>query len=135
MTQQKSGEVACSAPAATSRDFVAEVHFQNPAISTEESTKQSWDYGLVFAHPDDGLQYRLILDSGGKWTLNLHTDGYDIENRDDTPLLDLSYQGSNSLKLAVVGEEAHLYINGTFIDTLDLTMFAGGGATTPRRWL
>jgi hypothetical protein len=129
LEQVKSGEVACSAPVAASSDFEAEVHFQNPMFPSQQSANQKWDYGIIFAHPNDGLEYRLVLDSAGKWTLNLHAEGYDIENRDSTSLLDVSTQGSNTLKIAISGDEAHLYINGAFIDTLDLTMFEQGGAS------
>ncbi len=127
MNHVQGGNVACSQPQATTGNFALEVKFQNPKPLLQPTPGTSWDYGVIFAHPNNDLQYRMILDSGGKWALNLHTDGYDISNSDTTPLIDRTEAGSNTLKLFVVDKSAQLFINDKFIDTLQLDMFEQGG--------
>jgi hypothetical protein len=116
-------QVACEDPHLILRDFIAEATFHNPTASDPLPSPPAWDYGFIFSNLDGETEYRLILDSGGSWTLNLHSSGFDISNRDSTPLLNLSTEGSNTLKLYVTGDTSYLYINGQYIDTLDLAMF------------
>jgi hypothetical protein len=80
----------------------------------------------TFSNTGEATEYRVILDSESAWTFNLHSSGYDISLRDTTNLLDLSDRGSNTLKLYVTGDTAQLYMNGHYIDTLDLVMLGLG---------
>jgi len=118
-------QIACESPRLILRDFIAEATFHNPTASDPLPSPPAWDYGFIFSNLDGETEYRIILDSGGSWTLNLHSSGLDISNRDSTSLLDLSTEGSNTLKLYVTNDNdtSHLYINGQYVDTLDLTMF------------
>ena len=119
----QASQIACESPRVTLRDFIAEATFHNPTASDPLPSPPAWDYGFIFSNLDGETEYRLILDADGTWTLNLHSSGFDISNRDTTPLLDLSTEGSNTLKLYVTGDTSHLYINGQYVDTLDLSMF------------
>lgn len=114
----QASQVACDFSRITLSDFIAEATFHNP-----ETPPPAWDYGIIFSNLEDESEHRLILDADGSWTLNLHSSGFDISNRDTTPLLDLSPTGSNTLKLFVADATGYLFINGHYIDTLDLTMF------------
>jgi hypothetical protein len=118
LEQTAASQVACDSSHITLSDFIAEATFHNPG-----PVSQPWDYGIIFSNLEDESEYRLVLDSGGSWTLNLHSTGFDISNRDTTPLLDLSPTGSNTLKLFVTDNIGDLYINSHYVDTLDLTMF------------
>jgi hypothetical protein len=118
LEQTERNQIACNPSHITLSDFIAEATFHNPG-----PTSQPWDYGIIFSNLEDESEYRLILDSGGSWTLNLHSTGFDISNRDTTPLLDLSPTGSNTLKLFVTDNIGDLYINSHYVDTHDLTMF------------
>lgn len=119
----QAAQIACESPRITLRDFIAEATFHNPTASDPLPSPPAWDYGLIFSNLDGETEYRLILDADGTWTLNLHGSAFDISNRDTTPLLDLSTEGSNTLKLYVTGDISHLYINGQYVDTLNLSMF------------
>ncbi|HET6314059.1 MAG TPA: hypothetical protein VFH60_09500 [Chloroflexia bacterium] len=125
LEQMEGDEVPCAAAGVNLRDFVAEVTFRNPQAAGAEADR-AWDYGLVFSNIGEGTEYRAILDSGGSWTFGLHSEDYDISISDATGLVDLSGAGSNTLKLFVTGDEAQLYVNGSYIDTFDLTMLALG---------
>jgi hypothetical protein len=118
LEQTAPSQAACDFSHTTLSDFIAEATFHNPGPAS-----QPWDYGIIFSNLEDESEYRLILDSDGSWTLNLHSSGFDISNRDTTPLLDLSPTASNTLKLFVTDNIGDLYINSHYVDTLDLTMF------------
>jgi hypothetical protein len=122
LTQGRSSEVPCQAVGVALRNFIAQVAFSNP----DDTPARPWDYGIVFSNIGEGTDYRLTLDSDSRWALNLHSEGYDITNRDHSDLIDLAPGGSNTLKLFVVGDSALLYINGQYVDTLDLIMFGLG---------
>lgn len=125
LERMEGDEVPCAAAGLNLREFVAEATFRNPQAARAEADR-AWDYGLVFSNIGEGTEYRAILDSGGSWTFGLHSDAYDISISDATGLMDLSGAGSNTLKLFVTGDEAQLYVNGSYIDTFDLTMLALG---------
>ena len=125
LEQTDANQVTCEPAEVALRDFVAEIRFHNPATGLSHS----WDYGIIFSNSGDDTDYRLILDSTGHWTLNLHSEGYDISNRDSTQMLALSKGGTNTLKLYVTGDTTLLYINGQYVDTLDLNMFGQGPAS------
>lgn len=127
LAQEAGDLVACDDAGVKLRNFVVEAKFRNPQAEPGEK----WDYGIVFLNLGGQTQYRLILDSDGRWTLNLHGSGFDIENRDTTDLLDLSQGGSNRLKLFLTGDTAQLYLNGKYVSTLDLDMWGGMGAASP----
>jgi hypothetical protein len=113
------------------RDFVAEATFRNPQDYGQEEGA-AWEYGLVFTNIGEHTEYRALVDSKGSWTFSLHAPGYDISLRDITNLIDLSYSGSNSLRLYVTGDTAQLYVNGQYIDTLDLVMLSLGQSSEAR---
>jgi hypothetical protein len=125
LEQEAGDEVACDDTGVKLSDFVVEAKFRNPQAEPGEK----WDYGIIFLNLGGQTQYRLILDSDGRWTLNLHGSGFDIENRDTTDLLDLSQGGSNTLKLFVAGDTGYLYLNGGYLSTLDLDMLGMGAAS------
>jgi hypothetical protein len=112
-------QVACDEAGLTLHNFIAEARFYNPG----PESGQPWDYGIIFPNLGTETDYRLTVSSDGDWALNLHSTGFDITNRDETALLDVSEGGSNTLKLVVTEEGAYLFINGRYVTTLDLDMF------------
>jgi hypothetical protein len=111
-------EVACDDSRVTAHNFIAEARFYNPS-----APDQAWDYGFIFLNVGTETDYRLTVDSGGSWALNLHSPGFDITNRDETTLLDLGEGGSNRLKLVVSGDTAYLFINGQYATALDMDLY------------
>jgi hypothetical protein len=98
------------------RNFVLEARFYNPY-----PIEHDWDYGLVFTNPSDNSQYNVFLDADQRRSLMLQAPGYYVQIRDTSHLIDNSNTGSNDLKLYVVDGVAHLYINGRFDSTQDLS--------------
>lgn len=127
LEQQAGGTQACSAAAVDLRNFVAEATFHNPADSDD-----AWDYGIVATNRNEGSEYRFVLASDGSWTFNLHSPGYDISIRDEAPLLDLSRGAPNTLKLYVTEDLVHIYMNGQYVDTLELVMLGLGQSGSTR---
>ncbi len=115
----------CAAASVNLRNFVAEATFHNPQ-DAGFAAGGAWDYGLVFPNIGEPTEYRGILDSESKWTFNLHSDAYDISISDASNLVDTSDGGSNTIKLYVADESAHVYINGRYLDTFDLVMLGLG---------
>lgn len=131
LEQVEGDEVPCAAAGLDLREFVAEATFHNPR-DMGLGQEPAWDHGLVFTNIGEGTEYRVILDSEGSWTFNLHSRAYDVSFSDGTDLLDLSTGGSNTLKLYVTRDTALVYLNGRYLDTLNLVILGLGqseGAT------
>ncbi|MDQ2997348.1 MAG: hypothetical protein M3R61_09875 [Chloroflexota bacterium] len=109
------------------RDFIAEMRFRNPY----DRNIRPWDYGFLFRDKDN-QQYRLYVDSDGKWIFQLATvvDGKSyISSRGDGDVqnLNTSTGGSNLLRLVVINGTASLLVNGNSIASVDISdrMVAG----------
>ena len=104
------------------RDFVAEASFFNPY----DVSQGEWDYGFGFRDVGKNREYRLSVDSDRDWALQLHSV-QDGETQTDTVAagtaenLDLSADGSNTLRLEVVGITATLLVNGEFVSAMDVS--------------
>lgn len=126
MLEQLEGQDGpCVEAGANLRNFVAEATFRNPT-DAGFAAGGAWDYGLVFSNIGEPTEYRVILDSEGKWTFSLHSDAYDLSISDTNDVLDQTDRGSNTLKLYVTENTARLYVNGRYIDTFDLVMLSLG---------
>jgi hypothetical protein len=119
----QSGELAhnandssvCDDSGVVARNFVAEARFYNPY-----PIKRGWDYGFVFTNPRDGSQYNVVLDADKSRSVRLQAPGYYVQVRDTTRLIENGAGGSNVLRIYVVGETVHMFINGRFETTVDL---------------
>ncbi|HRE46476.1 MAG TPA: serine/threonine-protein kinase [Aggregatilineales bacterium] len=103
-------------------DFVVEARFFNPYLATEAAP---WDYGFIFRTESATRQYRLLVRSkgvgAGDFALILRDGEPRVVGRGDLPNLKHGAQDSNFIRLAVTLGEAHLFVNGTYIATLDVS--------------
>ncbi len=104
------------------RDFIVEARFYNPYDPAEKG----WDYGFGFRDTGSDSNYRLYVESSGKWTLDSVTTRGEEADFEEVggghwPGLDLSAGGSNHLRLVVQGEAALFFINGAYVSTLDVS--------------
>ncbi|MEO8287221.1 MAG: hypothetical protein ABI670_12420 [Chloroflexota bacterium] len=116
LEQAAGGNAKCDATVDGMTDFIVEARFTNP-YSDEQNR---WDYGFAFTNAGDDAQYFVAVDSDGGRFFTLQAPGYTIQYRDDARQLDLSNNGTNTLKAYVAGNVVHLYINGRFEATRDL---------------
>jgi serine/threonine-protein kinase len=102
----------------TPQDFVLQAIFLNP-FSTDQG---QWDFGITFRQEEPDDEYRLVVRSDGYWSLNNRTPGVDdfIIEGDVLEYLDLDDDGANLVELIVVGEVGYFFLNGEFIELLDL---------------
>jgi serine/threonine-protein kinase len=83
----------------------------------------AWDIGFSFRDYDDGTKYWLVLDSAGEWELvgrygdadsDTTLQSGEISNVDD------SEDGRNNLTVIVIGETGFFFVNGEFVEQLEL---------------
>ena len=110
------------APVTFSPDLIVEARFFNPFDPSEHP----WDHGFLFRF-DGTRNYRLFLDSFGRWNLDLWTGtGATPVASGEAPGADLSAGGSNVLRVVARGEQGWLLINGDYVATLDLSAVPTG---------
>ncbi|HKP53634.1 MAG TPA: hypothetical protein VJ183_13405 [Chloroflexia bacterium] len=121
LTGHKDEMLELSSPVLKQRNFIAEVRFYNPAITSESG----WSYGFVFRSTRD-TDYRLYVTSEGYWFFSLVTGpGFNPKFNDladgKVAGLDVSRTGSNQLRLVVSNTEAFFFANGKYVGTLDVS--------------
>lgn len=97
-------------------DFDLSVDFVNPYAATHKL----WDYGVLFRRTSSA-QYRLIVDSDGKWALGLYREEFVILNSGRLQNIKTGANDDNSLRLIVRGTRGAFFVNGQFISELDLS--------------
>ncbi|MBK8900189.1 MAG: serine/threonine protein kinase [Anaerolineaceae bacterium] len=108
----------------TPADFVMQVEMVNPY----GPATGSWDFGLIFRQSDVDDEMRLVVRSDGLWNLNDRSPGEDNFLQDgEVDWLDLSEGGSNLFELIAIGEQGYFFLNGQFVDVLELSSRTEGG--------
>jgi serine/threonine protein kinase len=107
------------------RNFVVEVTFLNPFATS----KNPWDYGLMFRYANSAQQYRLILYSDTSWAFVNHigSENGKVLVEGTIPNLDISEGGSNHLQLIAIEDRGWFFVNGKLISELDLSGQYSGG--------
>ena len=108
-------------------DFIMRATFTNPHQADAEI---GWDYGFVFRDVGVNEQYWLILTSDEDWTLDYQTEEDDFFLQDE-PLdnLNTNANESNELVLIAQNEIGYFFVNGVYIDQLDLSDRTEAGET------
>jgi hypothetical protein len=132
LEHKKDGLVQTTSTNLKHYNFIAEVRFHNPDLSSQPK----WDYGLLFRGGQDGLiatDYRVYVTSDGFWELFRRT--YDPKtgqvSEEVTAFgqvsdMDVSSEGSNHLLLVVSGNEAFFFVNNKYVDKMDISQHTGG---------
>ena len=100
-------------------DFIAHAVFTNPYDATDEF---GWDYGFVFRDVDTNNSYWFVTTSSERWELVDRQEEEDVTVDDDfLNNLNLGAGAANDLLLIAQNETGYFFINGDFINTLDLS--------------
>jgi hypothetical protein len=101
------------------RNLIASATFGNPFAAAEND----FDFGFAFRDDDDGTKYWLVIASEGEWELVGRYGDADSDTTlqsGDLNDLNLGDGESNDLALIVWGETGYFFVNGEFIEQLDL---------------
>lgn len=100
-------------------NFMARITFDNPYPISEGD----WDFGFIFRQEDFNHELRLIVLSDGSWSLSNRedTDEETVQEGDVGRYLDTDSTGGNELTLIALDDLGYFFLNGEFIDTLDLS--------------
>jgi hypothetical protein len=104
------------------KNFVARITFINPY---DTATVGNWDYGLFFRNKYNNDQYRLVILSNQTWTLIDHKSKKYVYTKTSKDLTTKKGE-ENTIWLIVVDETAHLFINGIYMQALDIPRLTNG---------
>ena len=125
LVQKSDKYVEVFSPRLSLKNFVARITFINPY---DTATVGNWDYGLFFRNKYNNDQYRLVILSNQTWTLiDEKTNQY--VNSNASKDLTTKKGEENTIWLIVVNEIAHLFINGTYVQALDVPRLTNGDIT------
>ncbi|MCL4267807.1 MAG: protein kinase [Anaerolineae bacterium] len=101
------------------RNLLTTATFENPFAAAENG----FDFGFAFRDDNDGTKYWLVLASEGEWELVGRYGDADSDvtlQSGDLRNLNLGEDESNDLALIVWGDTGYFFVNGEFIEQLDL---------------
>lgn len=106
------------------RNFWLEATFANP-YPTESGT---WDAGFLFRFAEANEEFRLIIRSDKKWSLDNRSENQSTQIAQGTiPILNTSPDGSNLIALIADETRGYLFINNQFVAELDLSVRTNAG--------
>ncbi len=101
------------------QNFMASVYVGGPYSEAEGS----WDFGYLFRQADVDDEMRLVVVSDGYWSLNDRLPDEDniLQEGDVSDLLDTDPDYYNLFELIALEDTGYFFLNGAYVDTLDLT--------------
>jgi hypothetical protein len=114
-------------PGLSLKNFIASIIFVNPY---DTSTTGTWDYGILFRNQYRNDQYRLTILSNQSWSLVDAPTWTNVFSRNDKRLTATEGE-ENTIWLIVVDAKAYLFINGTYIQSLDVSEKLTAGDVSP----
>jgi len=103
-------------------DSITQVAFANPPVSGTSG----WDYGFLFRHTGANSSYQVFVTSERRWFFYTASDDTPIKQGKLTNLNVLA-NGSNTLRLIVNQSSAFFFVNGVYVDTLDVSQKVDSG--------
>ncbi len=107
-------------------DFIAVATFNSPY----SSRTGAWDYGIGF-RDDPGAQnnfHAVTIQSNGLWEYYVREGSGTSTHRESGRVsVDTAAGGTNRLWLLAIGNTALLYVNGAFVEALDISRGSGRG--------
>ena len=107
-------------------DGIIEARFFNPYSEQEGN----WSSGFLFRRPRTNVFHAVVVDDNGRWYHHVGTGDVDSTQRsarNSSSHISTSPSGSNHIRIIALGEEGWLFINGTYVDTLDLSSHLEAG--------
>ena len=105
------------------RNFVTEVQFYNPY----DVSMHVWDCGIIFRATSFHSQYRVLIDSKGRWFFRAADVSSDNRPQSKEFVsgkvsnVNTAADGSNHLRLIVNDKTAFFFVNGEYVATLDVS--------------
>ena len=105
------------------RNFIAEVQFLNPY----DAAQHAWDCGIIFRATSFYNQYRVLIDSKGRWFFRAADVSSDNRPQSkefasgQVSNVNTNADGSNHLRLVVNDKTAFFFVNGEYVATLDVS--------------
>jgi hypothetical protein len=109
------------------KNFIASIKFINPYAT---STTGKWDYGILFRNQYGNNQYRFVVFSNQSWRLLNAEKDVNIYSSIDKNLRSKDGE-ENTIWLVVVDKKAHLFINGIYTKSLDVSSSPAIGDVSP----
>ena len=115
-------------------DGIIEARLFNP-YSTRDG---DWSSGFLFRHSDTNEFHAVVIDDNGRWHHRLRTGDVDSTKRlasGFSPHISTNPSGSNHIRsnhirIIALGREGWLFINGTYVDKLDLSGWLEDGSVS-----
>ena len=107
-------------------DGIIEARFINPYSAQEGD----WSSGFLFRSGTFNVFHLIIVYVEGRWFHYLRTGDADSTQRlagNNSSHISTSPSGSNHIRVIALGEEGWLFINGAYVDKLDLSGLLEGG--------
>ena len=101
-------------------DGIVEARFLNPYSAQEGS----WSSGFLFRQGASNEFHAVIVDESGRWYHRLRTGDVESTQRlavDISSHISTSPAGSNHIRIITLGDDGWLFINGVYVDRLDLS--------------
>ena len=114
-------------PSLSLRNFIVSIKFINPY---DTSKTGSWDYGILFRNEYENDQYRLTILSNQSWSLVDARTWTNVFSRNDKHLTAIAGE-ENTIWLVVIDTKAYLFINGTYVQSLDVSAKLTAGDVSP----
>ena len=98
---------------------IIEANFSNPYASSQGD----WSNGFIIRDSGGGEFHAIVIEEDGYWNHRLRTSDADTSQELATQfsnLISTTTNGSNHIRVIVLGDEGWLFINGTHVDKLDL---------------
>ena len=106
------------------KDGMVEVNFVNP-FATSQGT---WSNGIFLRSQGVGGFHAVIVTESGRWYHWLSSDNFDAAVKDAiSSHVSTSRTGRNQIRIIALGSECWLFINGVFVDKLDLSGLTESG--------
>jgi hypothetical protein len=100
------------------RDAMIEARFFNP-YSTSQG---KWDYGFMIRDQvgSKSDEIRVIITSENKWYVKFGLEDWDQASKGELSNLNLGPDESNLIKFIAQGDTGYLYINDSFVSSMDI---------------
>jgi hypothetical protein len=101
------------------RDPLVHARFTNPAAPLD-----SWDYGFIVRRSAEDHEYRIVISSRGEWICERFSglaDSPVSRQHGQVPSLRTGPAQVNDVQLLIIAENGLLFVNDTYIATVDLS--------------
>ena len=108
-------------------DGVIEARFFNPYAASEGN----WSSGFLIRRSAGGEFHAVVVEEFGRWFHDLRTGNAEsVLVEQDSPHISTGSSGSNHIRIIALGGAGSLFINGAYVDELDLSGWIEAGSVS-----